>query len=106
MLVDRFIVSPLAAGDAVLTEDEREAGVRVGPFADEVVVHRHQVDLAEEHLLTQDVPPRPRSSEPVEQPAFLLDAGFAVTAMGLQLRTSRGLRPRSRPVRDPVEEGV
>jgi hypothetical protein len=30
--------------------------------------------------------------------AFLLEAGFNVTAMGLQLRTSRGLRPHTKAV--------
>jgi cell division protein FtsA len=64
VLVDRFIVSPLAAGDAVLTEDEREAGVvlidigagtaDMGIFVEGAVWHTHVVPIAGD-LITSDI---------------------------------------------------
>ena len=64
VLVDRFIVSPLAAGDAVLTEDEREAGVvlidigagtaDMGIFVEGAVWHTHVVPIAGD-LVTSDI---------------------------------------------------
>lgn len=64
VLVDRFIVSSLAAGDAILTDEEREAGVvlidlgagtaDMGIFVEGAVWHTHVVPIAGD-LITSDI---------------------------------------------------
>lgn len=64
MLVDRFILNPLAAGDAVLTDQEREMGVVVidigggttdiAIFVENTVWHTAVIPIAGDHV-TQDI---------------------------------------------------
>ncbi len=98
ILVDGRLTAWIARGERMMlvslpTDDPERA--RAGrAWAQELVALAHRAPEGSRGWLIEEINGAPAASDPAA--AFLLDAGFAVTAMGLQLRVARGLRPATR----------
>jgi ATP-dependent helicase Lhr and Lhr-like helicase len=91
VLVDGALIAWIARGDRVmlvaLPADDPERS-RVGrAFAQELVALAHRAPEGARGWLIEEINGAPAASDPAAK--CLLDAGFNLTAMGLQLRISR-----------------
>jgi hypothetical protein len=72
---------------------------RVGrALANELVAIAHRAPEGSRGWLIEEINGASAASDAAA--TFLLGAGFAVTAMGLQFRTARGVQPHRRPSMD------
>ena len=74
-----------------LPADEPDRSRSGRALARELVALAHRAPEGSRGWLVEEINGAPASADPAA--AFLLDAGFAVTAMGLQLRVSRRSPP-------------
>ena len=98
VLVDGQLIAWIARGDRVmllsLPPDEPERSRAGRALAQELVALAHRAPEAARGWLIEEINAAPAASDPAA--AFLLEAGFAATALGLQLRVSRGVKPNLR----------
>jgi hypothetical protein len=97
-LVDGQLAAWIGRGDRTmiinLPPDDPERS-RVGrALAQQLVDLAHSAPEGSRGWLIEEINGGAAASDPAA--AFLLDAGFAVTAMGLQFRTAKGVRPQRR----------
>jgi ATP-dependent Lhr-like helicase len=97
VLVDGHMTAWIARGDramliAVPPDDPDRT--RIGrALAQELVSLAHRAPEGARGWLIEEINGAPAAKDPAA--AFLLEAGFIVTAMGLQLRVARGMRPQT-----------
>jgi ATP-dependent Lhr-like helicase len=110
ILIDGHLAAWIARGDRALLlalpADDPDRG-RIGrALAHELTALAHRAPEAHRGWLIEEINGAPAGSDPAA--SFLLAAGFAATAMGLQFRVARGLRPRAAtPSRQtPLGDGV
>ena len=102
ILVDGHLTAWIARGDRALLvslpADDPDRS-RVGrAFAQQLASLAHRAPDGSRGWLIEEINGAAASTDPAA--AFLLEAGFTVTAMGLQFRVSRGLRPARRAITD------
>jgi ATP-dependent Lhr-like helicase len=98
ILVDGHLAAWIARGDrallVALPPDDPDRS-RIGrALAHELVALAHRAPEGSRGWLVEEINGGPAASDPAA--TFLVDAGFSITAMGLQLRVSRNLRERTR----------
>ncbi len=98
VLIDGHLAAWIARGDRAmlvsLPADDPDRARAGRALAQELVALAHRAPEGSRGWLIEEINGGAAVADPAA--AFLLAAGFTVTAMGLQLRTSRGLRPRTR----------
>jgi ATP-dependent Lhr-like helicase len=98
VLVDGHLTAWIARGDRAmlidLPADEPDRSRAGRALARELVTLAHRAPEGSRGWLIEEINGGRAAADPAAR--FLLEAGFSVTAMGLQLRTSRGTMPRSR----------
>ncbi len=91
VLIDGRLTAWIARGDrsmlVALPADEPDRSIVARRFARELVALAHRAPEGQRGWLIEEINGAPASSDPVAP--FLLEAGFAATAMGLQLRVVR-----------------
>jgi ATP-dependent Lhr-like helicase len=105
VLVDGHLTAWIGRGDRslliALPSDDPDRS-RVGrALARELIALAHRAPEGSRGWLIEEINGAPAAKDAAA--AFLLEAGFAVTAMGLQLRVSRGIRPQARVVAGPQD---
>jgi ATP-dependent Lhr-like helicase len=102
VLVDGQLTSWIARGDRVmlvsLPPDDPERSQAGRALAQQLVALAHRGPEGARGWLVEEINAAPAAADPAA--AFLLEAGFTVTAMGLQLRVARGFRAQSRDSKD------
>ncbi|MEP7117050.1 MAG: crosslink repair DNA glycosylase YcaQ family protein, partial [Acidobacteriota bacterium] len=109
VLVDGYAVAWIARGDrqllVALSDEEPERGRRGRALAQELVRLAHQSAADRRGWLIAEINGTPAASSAVA--AYLVEAGFAVTSGGLQLRVARnaarGSADAAAARRDPVD---
>jgi ATP-dependent Lhr-like helicase len=98
ILVDGQLAAWIGRGDRTmiinLPPDDPERSRLGRALAQQLVDLAHGAPEGSRGWLIEEINGGPAASDPAA--AFLLDAGFAVTAMGLQFRTAKGIRPQRR----------
>jgi ATP-dependent Lhr-like helicase len=109
VLVDGQLIAWIARGDRImlvsLPSDDPERSRAGRALAHELVALAHRAAEGARGWLIEAINASPAASDPAA--TFLLDAGFAVSAMGLQLRVARGLKPhlrRNTTIASPLED--
>ncbi|HJU43667.1 MAG TPA: hypothetical protein VJ691_12655, partial [Vicinamibacterales bacterium] len=105
VLVDGQLTAWIARGDrmmlASLPAEDPERSRAGRALAQELAALARRAPEGARGWLIEEINGAPAASDAAA--AFLLEAGFAVTALGLQLRVSRGLRPRQRVNTDSAD---
>jgi ATP-dependent Lhr-like helicase len=95
VLVDGQLTAWIARGERALLvslpPDDPDRSRAGDALARELVALAHRAPEGRRGWLIEEINGVPASSDPAA--AFLLAAGFSVTAMGLQFRVARGVRP-------------
>jgi ATP-dependent Lhr-like helicase len=105
VLVDGQLTAWIARGGRAmlvsLPADDPDRSRSGRALAHELIALAHRALEGARGWLIEEINGSRAADDPVA--AYLLDAGFAVTAMGLQLRVTRGVLPRVRSSPDAAE---
>jgi ATP-dependent Lhr-like helicase len=107
VMIDGHLAAWIGRGDRTmlisLPTDEPDRARMGRALAQEIVALAHRAPEASRGWLIEEINGTPAAKDPAA--AFLLEAGFAVTALGLQFRVARGVRPRlaTRPVTEDAD---
>jgi ATP-dependent Lhr-like helicase len=107
ILVDGRLTAWIARGERMmlvsLPPDDPDRARAGRGWAHELVSLAHRAPEGSRGWLIEEINGAPAASDTSAH--FLVEAGFAVTAMGLQLRVARGLRPFTRSLPEFAETG-